>query len=56
MDEYNENIEFKEYVDKYCTKHRLMPEEATQHLIVKNVEEQYRHRRIDCADMERRRY
>lgn len=56
MEEYNNNIEFKEYVDKYCCKHNVTPEEATQHLLVKGVEEQYRHRRLECTNTGRRRY
>jgi hypothetical protein len=56
MEEYNLNPEFKEYVDKYCLKAKITPEAATQHLIVKGVEEMYCHRRMDCLDNERRRY
>lgn len=28
MEEYNNNIEFKTFVDKYCYKHDITPEQA----------------------------
>jgi hypothetical protein len=56
MEEYNSNPEFREYVDKYCIKMKCTPETATQHLLVRNVEAEYRHRRVDCKDVEKRRY
>ena len=34
MREYNNNLEFKEYVDKYCAKHGIDVEEALTHKIV----------------------
>jgi hypothetical protein len=46
--EYEVNKEFREYVDKYCQKHSIQPKEAMQHVIVRNVEEQYRHKRLEC--------
>lgn len=34
---YNENANFKTYVDKYCKKHRTTPEIALKHKIVQEV-------------------
>lgn len=48
MEEYNNNIEFKTFVDKYCYKHDITPEQAAGHLIVKLVEQEYRNRRLNC--------
>ena len=48
MEEYNNNAEFKVYVDKYCCKHNLTPEQAAEHLIVRLVEQEYRQRRLNC--------
>jgi hypothetical protein len=47
MDEYNSNPDFKLYVDKYCCKAGITPTEAVQHIIVKNVEAEYRHKRLE---------
>jgi hypothetical protein len=47
MDEYNNNPDFKLYVDKYCCKAGITPTEAVQHIIVKNVETEYRHKRLE---------
>lgn len=42
---YNENADFKQYVDKYSAHHEMgkpiSVEEALTHLIVKNVAEEY---------------
>lgn len=42
---YNENTDFKQYVDKYSAHHEMgkpiSVEEALTHLIVKNVAEEY---------------
>jgi hypothetical protein len=46
MEEYNSNPDFKLYVDKYCRKAGITPDEAVRHIIVKNVEAEYRHRRL----------
>jgi hypothetical protein len=46
--EYEVNEDFRDYVDKYCKKHLIQPAEAMQHVIVKNVEELYRHKRLEC--------
>ena len=48
MKEYNMNEEFRKYVDKYCIKHQVTPEQAVEHMVVKLVEEEYRNRRINC--------
>lgn len=45
MEEYNINSDFKEYVDKYCTKHKIAPEQAVEHKLVKTIETEYRHKR-----------
>lgn len=34
---YKENAAFKEYVDKYCLKHRISVNEALTHEVVKQV-------------------
>lgn len=49
MEEYNSNAEFRAYVDKYCRKHDITPEQAAGHLIVKLVKQKYRHRRLNCS-------
>lgn len=38
---YNNNPDFKIFVDKYCKKHCLTVEEALQHEVVKQVYLQY---------------
>lgn len=38
---YNNNSDFKRYVDKYCKQYGLSVEEALQHEIVKQVYLQY---------------
>lgn len=45
MEEYNINPKFKEYVDKYCEKHKITPQQAVEHELVKEVEAEYRHKR-----------
>lgn len=45
MEEYNINPDFKEYVDKYCAKHKITPEQAIEHKLVKIIESEYRHKR-----------
>lgn len=39
---YDSNPAFKEYVDKYCAKHEVMPEIAFTHSVVRNAYEYYR--------------
>lgn len=48
MEEYRINDEFRAYVDRYCIKHQVTPEQAVEHMIVKFVEKEYRDRRINC--------
>lgn len=36
---YNSNADFKDYVDKYCKKHKCTVEEAIKHEMVKAVHE-----------------
>ena len=47
MGEYNINPEFREYVDKYCKKHNVTPEQAVEHKLVQYVLEEYKHKRDD---------
>lgn len=47
MNEYNQNPDFRAYVDAYCTQHGITPEVAVQHAIVRHVEEEYRDMRIN---------
>lgn len=49
MEEYNINPDFKEYVDKYCTKHKIAPEQAVEHKLLKTIEMEYRHKRQDIT-------
>ena len=41
-DFYNSNTDFKEYVERYCKKHKCTVEEALKHKVVEDVCEQYR--------------
>lgn len=41
-DFYNKNKDFKEYVDKFCTKHRTLPELAFKTVIVQEVYKAYK--------------
>lgn len=38
---YDQNENFKEYVDKYCRKHKVDVETALSHKVVKEVKKQY---------------
>lgn len=38
---YNNNSDFKVFVDKYCKKHSITVEEALQHEIIRQVYLQY---------------
>ena len=40
-DLYETNDDFKEYVDKYCTKHRISPEVAFTHELLKGIAMMY---------------
>lgn len=44
--EYNQNKDFKRYVDAYCAKTSVAPEVAVTHVIVKLVEEEYKKKRL----------
>lgn len=39
---YETNADFKEYLDKYCTKHNLTVAEACKHLIVRITANYYK--------------
>lgn len=35
MSLYDENKDFRDYVDKYCIKHQITPDEAIEHYLIK---------------------
>ena len=37
QDAYKTNKDFREYVDKYCAKHRLTDDKALEHNIIKAI-------------------
>lgn len=39
---YADNEDFKRYVDRYCTKHRISVAEALQHYLVQMAGRQYK--------------
>jgi len=39
---YADNEDFKRYVDRYCTKHRISVPEALQHYLVQMAGRQYK--------------
>lgn len=39
---YEQNKDFKRYVDRYCTKHRISVAEALQHYLVKMAGRMYK--------------
>lgn len=39
---YDENEDFKRYVDRYCTKHRISVEKALQHYLVQMAGRMYK--------------
>lgn len=39
---YEQNADFKRYVDRYCTKHRISVAEALQHYLVKSAGRMYK--------------
>ena len=41
---YETNQDFREYVDRYCAKHKITAEEAIEHQIVKEVGKAYKTR------------
>ena len=38
---YNNNVDFRTYVDRYCCTYRLTVDQALSHALVKAVAEQY---------------
>ena len=50
METYNNNKNFKQYVDKYCKEYGLAVAEALQHSVVREVEEQYKKNAASVAD------
>lgn len=38
---YNSNPDFKDYVDKYCKKHKCTVDEALKHALVQEVRKAY---------------
>ena len=42
IDFYETNADFREYLDKYCTKHNLTIAEACTHLIVRITAKYYK--------------
>ena len=42
--QYNENEDFKEYVDKYCKKHKCTVDQAFAHALIKEVSEHYKNK------------
>ena len=41
-DLYADNADFKRYVDRYCTKHRISVAEALQHSLVRMAGQMYK--------------
>ena len=39
---YEQNADFKRYVDRYCTKHRISVDEALQHYLVRMAGRMYK--------------
>lgn len=39
---YDDNADFKRYVDRYCTKHRISVAEALQHYLVQMAGRMYK--------------
>ena len=39
---YEQNADFKRYVDRYCTKHRVSVAEALQHYLVRMAGQMYK--------------
>lgn len=50
METYNNNKNFRQYVNKYCKEYGLTVAEALQHSIVREVEEQYKKNAASVAD------
>ncbi len=39
---YADNVDFRRYVDRYCTKHRISVEQALQHYLVQMAGRMYK--------------
>lgn len=39
---YEQNEDFKRYVDRYCVKHRISVEQALQHYLVQMADKMYK--------------
>lgn len=52
MNFYNTNPDFKDYVDKYCTKHQIGVEEALEHKLVKEVSEYYKEFKVGSRSVQ----
>jgi hypothetical protein len=42
MEFYNTNLDFRQYVEKYCVEHKCTVEEALTHAMVKSAENYYK--------------
>lgn len=49
---YRENKDFHDYVDRYCVKHKISPDEAIRHVIVKAYAEQLSKRIAEVVKVE----
>lgn len=50
LETYNNNKNFRQYVDKYCKEYGKTPEKAVQDKIVQEVEEQHKKNAASIAD------
>lgn len=50
METYNNNKNFRKYVNKYCKEYGKTPEKAVQDKIVQAVEEQHKKNTTSVAD------
>ena len=50
LETYNNNKNFRQYVNKYCKEYGLTVAEALQHSIVREVEEQHKKNAASVAD------
>ena len=49
-DLYNKSEDFKEYVDKYSTKHKISVQEALTHKLVQEVGKNYKEKMISSGE------
>lgn len=49
---YDTNSDFKDYVDKYCTKHQLTVEVALEHKLVKEVAKYYKEFKVGSRSVQ----